>query len=66
MDKETPSQRRKRIEKRNLHRGTTCLGCRHNYYNFPKVADSVGVAVNADYSCWHLHLARREKCPQKS
>ena len=63
MDKETSTQKRKRIEKRNSHRVTTCAGCRHNYYNYPKETDGWNVGVEADYFCWHLSRVKRGKCP---
>ena len=67
MQSETPSQRKKRLEKRNANRNTVCTGCRHNYYNFPKPQSASGdVAVAEDYSCYHLNLIKRGKCVCKS
>jgi hypothetical protein len=64
---ETPAEKRKRIEKRNKHRNTTCSGCRHNYYNFAKGQSANGdVAVSEDYSCWSIMDISRGKCRSKS
>lgn len=60
---ETPAQRRRRLEKRDRCRNTVCVGCRSNYYNYPKPRGSNGdVEVEEDYSCWHLSLVRRGSC----
>lgn len=67
MNNETPSEKRKRIEKRNKYRNTVCRGCRHNYYNFPKPQSANGdVAVDEDYSCWSIDSISRGKCPAHS
>jgi len=55
---------RDRLGFRDTHRKTTCRGCRHNYYNFPKQQSPNGdVEVKESYSCWHLDLIHRGKCP---
>ena len=66
MDKETSTQKRKRIEKRNKFRITVCSGCRHNYYNFPKPSDGWNVGVEAYYSCWHLNQLNHGECSARS
>jgi hypothetical protein len=67
MDSETPAEKRKRLAKRDKYRGTVCLGCRHNYYNFPKGRSANGdVAVSEDYSCWSLGYIVRGKCSSYS
>ena len=55
----TSKQRRKRDKCRE----TVCVGCRHNYYNWPKPRIGNDVAVPEDYMCWHLNLVKRGKCP---
>ena len=58
---------RERIRFRDEHRKSTCSGCRHNFYNHPKSQSPNGdVAVEENYSCWHLDLIRRGKCPYYS
>jgi len=53
-----------RLRFRDQHRKTTCSGCRHNYYNYPKPQSANGdVAVSESYSCWHLDRIWRGKCP---
>lgn len=63
---ETPAQKRKRLMRRNLYRGTVCAGCRNNYYNYPNPGNGWDAAVPDGHSCWHLPLLRRGKCPQYS
>lgn len=54
------------LRRRDILRGTVCVGCRHNYYNYPKPASPRGdVAVAEDYHCWHIpnvDLRRKEPC----
>jgi len=60
---ETPAEKRKRIEKRDLNRGTVCVGCHYNYYNWPKGASPNGdVAIPDDYSCWYIGRIAHGKC----
>ena len=67
MTQETNRQRTARLRKRDQCRTTVCVGCRHNYYNFPKPPSERGdVAVADDYSCMFLFAVQRGKCPQKS
>lgn len=61
--KETPFQKRKRLERRNRYRDTVCRGCRNNFYNWPKPSDGWNAAVPDDYSCWYIGEIRRGKCP---
>ena len=54
------------LRRRNRFRSTICVGCRHNYYNWPKPASPRGdVAVAEDYLCWHIKnvdLRRKKPC----
>ena len=67
MTQETNRQRTARLRRRDQYRTTVCVGCRHNYYNFPKPQNERGdVVVADDYSCWFIGEVNRGKCPQKS
>jgi hypothetical protein len=64
---ETEQEKKKRLQKRDKYRNSTCQGCRHNYYNFPKEKSPNGdVAVSEDYSCWHMKSISRGICPFRS
>lgn len=64
QDINTAKRRHKtNLRRRDRFRHTLCNGCRHNYYNFPKMQSSRGdVAVSEDYYCWHIPNIRRGKC----
>jgi hypothetical protein len=60
-------KRRAMLDKRNRMRRTTCTGCRHNYYNYPKEKGANGdVAVDADYHCWTMEECKPSGCPGHS
>jgi hypothetical protein len=62
---ETLRQKERRLELRNKHRKTTCVGCHYNFYNFPRPASDENIEVPEDYSCWYLGRVKRGKCPLK-
>lgn len=59
---ETPREQKTRLQKCNRYRDSVCQGCCHNYYNFPKPTNGIDVAVDSDYSCWHITSIKRGKC----
>jgi len=65
--KEQQRQHRANLTKRDHYRNTLCVGCRHNYYNFPKDRSPNGdVAVPDDYYCWSIPDVKRGKCSAHS
>jgi len=59
-------KKRRLLAKRDKLRSTMCLGCRHNYYNWPKSQSAQGdVAVAEDYCCWFLGSVHDNFCSQQ-
>lgn len=44
------------------YRGTVCVGCRNNYYNYQAEGDGWN-APTSGMGCWHLDGIKRGKCP---
>lgn len=62
---QTKKNRTVTVKRRNTLRETVCMGCRHNFYNWPREYSQRGVAVREDEGCWYLEGVnlRRKKNP---
>ena len=54
----------KKLRLRNQHRGSTCLGCHYNRYNFESSGDAQNAPTTGE-GCYFLTAIRRGKCSQK-